>query len=488
MGFVTLPSRPSIWSALAATALGLSVLTAPSSVWAGAPTDALRDFFGGVNIVLTDPATEQQPFERLRLIRRHVNDAFDFREAAKLALGREWAARTRIEQNEFVAMFADLLERSFVWRVAGKASLGGGVKVRYLDERVTGDVATVDTELAGRDGNEIRLQYRLVHRSARWVVCDVVMDGVSTMQNYHAQFQRIVRESSYTQLASQLRTKLGLSAVGAQVTPIPIAAAAPPPAVMPFGSREITGPIDLERQAIARDVAAVVTPGLVVSDVAPSAPARAPGAAPTPAEPPRSTVAQPSAAPAPSSQRAEAAPPPVGPMPIAPDSSSVQMQSTTATPAPAPEAATPAVIAPTSSAPATPATPPTLVTPPTPAALPTPATPATPSVVATAPALATPVKQPAPRVNGATPIHSGSGSAFWVQVGAYRDTVAAGRVAKAVNGEILIVAESSNGATRVADSPLLRVRVGPFVERTQAVSRARDLQALGYKPFIAAGE
>ena len=103
-------------------------------------------------------------------------------------------------------------------------------------------------------------------------------------------------------------------------------------------------------------------------------------------------------------------------------------------------------------------------------------------------ALATPVKQPAPRVNEATPIHSASGTAFWVQVGAYRDTVAAGRVAKAVNGEILVVAESSNGVTRVADSPLLRVRVGPFVERTQAVSRARDLQALGYKPFIAAGE
>jgi ABC-type transporter MlaC component/cell division protein FtsN len=476
VGFVTLPPRPSIWSALAATALGLSLLSAASSVWAGAPTDALRDFFGGVNIVLTDPATEQQPFERLRLIRSRVNDAFDFREAAKLALGREWAARTRIEQNEFVAMFADLLERSFVWRVAGKASLGGGVKVRYLDERVTGDVATVDTELAGRDGNEIRLQYRLVHRSARWVVCDVVMDGVSTMQNYHAQFQRIVRESSYTQLASQLRTKLGLSAVGAQVTPIPIAAAAPPlPNVMPFGSPQTTGPMDLERQAIARDVAAVVTPGLVVSDVAPSVPPRAAGAAPTPAESPRTTVAQPSAAPAPSSQRAEAAPPPVGPMPIATGSSSVQMQSPTttpeptATPAPAPEPVTPAAVAPTSQA------------------LATPPTPATPSVVATPPALA-PVKQPAPRVNGATPIHSGSGSAFWVQVGAYRDTVAAGRVAKAVNGEILIVAESSNGATRVADSPLLRVRVGPFVERTQAVSRARDLQALGYKPFIAAGE
>ena len=149
MGSVTSPSGLPIRSALVATAIGLLLLGAASSVSAGAPTDALRDFFGAVNLVLTDPATEQQPFERLRLIRRHVNDAFDFREAAKLALGREWSARTPTEQNEFVAMFADLLERSFVWRVAGKASLGGGVKVRYRDERVTGDVATVDTELAG---------------------------------------------------------------------------------------------------------------------------------------------------------------------------------------------------------------------------------------------------------------------------------------------------------------------------------------------------
>jgi len=74
-----------------------------------------------------------------------------------------------------------------------------------------------------------------------------------------------------------------------------------------------------------------------------------------------------------------------------------------------------------------------------------------------------------------------------VQVGAYRDTETAGRVAKAVDGEILIVANPSSGA-RAAESPLLRVRVGPFVERTQAVSKARDLTARGYKPFIAAGD
>ena len=451
--------------------------TAPG-VWAGTPTDALRDFFGAVNVVLTDPATEQQPFERLRQIRRHVNDAFDFREAAKLALGREWTARTPTEQNEFVAMFADLLERSYVWRVAGKASLGGGVKVRYRDEHVTGDTATVDTELMGRDGNEIQLAYRLVNRSGRWVVSDVVMDGVSTMQNYHAQFQRVVRESSYAQLASQLRAKLGMSSVGAQVTPIPIAAAAPPPpAVMPFGPRENVGPIDLDRQAIARDVAAVVTPGLVVSDVAPSP--RAPVAVPALADASRTDASPASATPAPSSVRAAAAPPPVGPQPIASDSSSVRIQNPEE-PAPVPTVVSPALPpAPAAPAPAAPAP----VTSPA-AARPASATPVLATPAPTPAAVATSVKVPAPGVNGGTP----SGSGFWVQVGAYRDTAMAGRVAKAVNGEILVVADASHGGARAAESPLLRVRVGPFVERTQAVSRARDLQAIGYKPFIAVGD
>jgi phospholipid transport system substrate-binding protein len=483
VGFVTSPVRPAIRSALAAAAVSLALLGPASSAWAGAPTDALRDFFGGVNVVLADPATEQQPFERLRLIRRYVNDAFDFREAAKLALGREWTARTPKEQNEFVAMFGDLLERSFVWRVAGKASLGGGVKVRYLDERVTGDTATVDTDLAARDGSEMHLQYRLVRRSGRWVVCDVVMDGVSTMQNYRAQFQRIVRESSYAALASQLRAKLGMSAVGAQVTPIPIAAAAAPaPTGASFGSREISGPIDLERQAIARDVAAVVTPGLVVSDVAAATPRPAPAAATT-SETPRDAAAQPATSATPSPHRVAAAPPPVGPMPIASDSSTVRIQSTPAAPAPT---ATPS--APPSAAPITPSAPtaaPVPIMAPVPVATPVPAALTAP---ADSPVLTTPVKAPSPRVSAPTAVALSPGSGFWVQVGAYRDTATAGRVAKAVNGEILIVAETSSGAARAAESPLLRVRVGPFVERTQAVSKARDLTALGYKPFIAAGE
>jgi phospholipid transport system substrate-binding protein len=258
------------------TGAALTVLTLASSLaissvaWAGAPTDTMRDFFGAVNAVLTDPRTEDEPLQRLRAIRRHVDEVFDFREAAIIALGREWSARTALEQNEFVVLFADLLERSFVWRLAGKAVLDGGVKVHYVTETVEGETATVDTAVTARDGNDLRLEYRMAHRVDRWVVRDVVLNGVSTMANYHAQFQRVVRDSSWRDLMTQLRAKVGAP---------PVQVAAAPPAPGPGQRPAAIGPprpVSVEHQPTMPDVAPVATPGLAVRDVAPLPPRRPP--------------------------------------------------------------------------------------------------------------------------------------------------------------------------------------------------------------------
>jgi cell division protein FtsN len=70
--------------------------------------------------------------------------------------------------------------------------------------------------------------------------------------------------------------------------------------------------------------------------------------------------------------------------------------------------------------------------------------------------------------------------AFWIQVGAYRNPTTAGWVATRVGGTIIVA------PARVAGDPLLRVRVGPFGNRAEAAARLRDLQKLGYQPFVAA--
>jgi phospholipid transport system substrate-binding protein len=172
--------------------------------WAGAPTDAMRDFFGAVNVVLTDPRTEDQPLERLRAIRRHVDDVFDFREAAMLALGREWTARTHVEQNEFVALFADLLERSYI----GKIELySGGEKIQYTGELMEGSLATVRTRIVTKSGAEVPVDYRMHRVDERWVVYDVAIEGVSLVANYRAQFNKLIQTSSFRGLVDKLRAK-----------------------------------------------------------------------------------------------------------------------------------------------------------------------------------------------------------------------------------------------------------------------------------------
>lgn len=437
----------------------------PPTAWAGAPTDAMRDFFAAVNMVLADPRTEDQPLERLRAIRRHVDDVFDFREAAILALGREWSARTALEQNEFVVLFADLLERSFVWRVAGKAALGGGVKVQYVGETVEGDVATVDTAVTARDGNDLKLEYRMVRRAERWVVRDVVMDGVSTMENYHAQFQRVVRDSSWRDLMGQLRAKVGAPAIQVAAPPAPGPVARPSAMVAgPAVPSEIDRAIPEERQAVTRDVAAVVTPGLAARDVAPLPPLRQVTAAPTTLE-----------------RRVAPAPPPIAPAPAAvapapgtamaavgtgemPRASRVSDGDRVAAPEPPRENRVAdrerrSPVEPTRVSRGADAArvPPTI----------TAAVPPAPIERSQAPR---PVVARAPE----TP------PAYWIQVGAYRNATMAGRVADRVKGEILIVPSPAAG------EPLLRVRVGPFANRAQAASRLREFQALGYQPFVAA--
>jgi cell division protein FtsN len=72
-------------------------------------------------------------------------------------------------------------------------------------------------------------------------------------------------------------------------------------------------------------------------------------------------------------------------------------------------------------------------------------------------------------------------SGYWLQVGAFRNATIASRIAGQVKGEILVAPPAAGDR----GEPILRVRVGPFADRAQAVARLRQLQSLGYQPFIA---
>ena len=178
---------------------------------AGAPTDMLRGVYDDANVVLTDPATEQRPLDRLIAIRALFSRVFDFRDAAERALGRQWQARTAAEQQEFTRLFADFVQRGFVYWLASVAEVdghAGGATVQFVSESVSHDTATVQTTILARGGRLIPLTHTLVYRNRRWVVRDVNIEGISLVANYRSQFDRVIRGSSYPQLLQLIRARI----------------------------------------------------------------------------------------------------------------------------------------------------------------------------------------------------------------------------------------------------------------------------------------
>src|SRR5215510_3577718 len=90
-------------------------------------------------------------------IRKIARDLFDFEEVTRRTLSRHWAARSPEERAEFVALFTDLLERSYVNRVEAYA----GENISYLGEAVDANFATVRSKVTTQRRTEIALDYRL---------------------------------------------------------------------------------------------------------------------------------------------------------------------------------------------------------------------------------------------------------------------------------------------------------------------------------------
>ena len=189
---------------MAALAVALELGCAQPAL-AASPTATLVSFFDQANAVVrtVDPTRDLE--EPRQAIRDLVNEMIEARAASALALGATWHSRVPEDQDEFVRLFSSVLERGFVAAIVTKANMTGGVKVQYLGESIDGDSASVATTLLSRNGTELPVDYWLVRRGERWKVQDVAIDGVSLIANYRAQFSRVLRDYSYSELVAKMR-------------------------------------------------------------------------------------------------------------------------------------------------------------------------------------------------------------------------------------------------------------------------------------------
>ena len=353
-------------AAVLALALALS-----GEAWAGAPTDTLSAVVTTVNRLLDDPALRDKPEDLQAAIRAVVADRFDTRLAARLVLGRDWDVRAPNEREEFVQLFKELVESAYIARIVARATVRPGLVVRYLREVIEDDRATVFATIEGRDGTEVPIEHRMIRRGDRWMVYDVSIEGVDLVQNYRAQFQRVLRRASFPELVAELKAKVTNGTPVATVAALPLAEPVPRPAAHADAS---PAPVVLEPAVIApvieRDIVAIPKPRTDVVII----------------PEPRTDVALRTA--------------------------------------PEPKAAMP------------------------------------------------PVVQPAP-------------ASFWVQMGAFTNQTAGELAARLLEESLPLAIEAVKAPAGLRGQLLLRVRIGPFTDRAEAVAKLRDLQAHGYKPIIA---
>src|SRR6266700_3441326 len=193
--------RRALWLGLAA----LIILVSARDAGAGPPTDQRKGAIDRVVATLDSPALkgEGKVLERRAAVRKIANEIFDFAEIARRSLGRYWQPLSEPQRSEFVGLFGDLLERSYI----SKIETYGGEKIVYSGERMDGDLAVVSTKIITKNGTEVPIDYRLFRRGDSWKVYDVNIEGISLVSNYRTQFNKIIQTSGYNSLVDRMKAK-----------------------------------------------------------------------------------------------------------------------------------------------------------------------------------------------------------------------------------------------------------------------------------------
>ncbi len=174
---------------------------------AGEPLNVVKTAAEKAIQILQDPTlrSNDKKQERINRLKEAVNPIFDYDEMAKRALGAHWRRRTPAEQEEFVKLFRDFLEKIY----SDKVNLYEGQKVTFGRETIEKDFAEVESTVISTKGDEIGVIYRLRQgMDGKWRVYDALVEHISIINNCRSQFDHIISKQSFEELKKLMREKI----------------------------------------------------------------------------------------------------------------------------------------------------------------------------------------------------------------------------------------------------------------------------------------
>ena len=191
---------------LFSSAVLLSVLLFYVNASGGEATDRIKATTDKLIEIVTnhDLDPPEMAEKRNQMIREAVDMVFDWEAFSQRAMGRHWKTLSSEQKKEFIFLFGRLLERTYM----DKTRQYSGERIRFVDEKTDERYGTVESIVTTKNGSEVAVKYSVIKKNGSWYVYDVFVEGVSLVNNYRVQFNRIMIKSSIDELLERLKTKL----------------------------------------------------------------------------------------------------------------------------------------------------------------------------------------------------------------------------------------------------------------------------------------
>jgi phospholipid transport system substrate-binding protein len=183
----------------------LLLLHLPDNSQGGEPKDQLKHSIDKVLDILNDSELKEHDNRdrRRQEIVMVIDERFDFEEITRRSLATHWKKRTPEEKKEFVSLFHNLLEKTYMKRIEAYE----GEEIIYTDEETENGYSSVKIKIVSRKNTEALIIFRLHRKDAQWRIYDVVIEGISLVKNYRTQFSQVILSKSYDELVRKLREK-----------------------------------------------------------------------------------------------------------------------------------------------------------------------------------------------------------------------------------------------------------------------------------------
>jgi len=130
---------------------------------------------------------------------------FDFERIARLVLGRAWRKTNDNQKKEFISEFRTLLLKTYA--VALSKYKDQEIKFKPTKFSDADEIVVVKSEIVQSGGQPIKVNYALANNSGKWLVFDIVIEGVSLVTNYRSQFSTEIRKNGIDVLIDKLAKK-----------------------------------------------------------------------------------------------------------------------------------------------------------------------------------------------------------------------------------------------------------------------------------------